>query len=88
MFFVLNLLNSIVFNLDASDSSSDDEETSDRSSFNEEDSLEEDEVIDINEQPVFDSSKEINYKIKYKQTFEELIGLNDVYVLKLDAHKM
>ncbi|XP_015369552.1 PREDICTED: WD repeat-containing protein 89-like [Diuraphis noxia] len=73
---------------DASDSSSDDEETSDRSSFNEEDSLEEDEVIDINEQPVFDSSKEINYKIKYKQTFEELIGSNDVYILKLDAQKI
>lgn len=50
--------------------------------------MEEDEVIDINEQPVFDSSKEINYKIKYKQAFEEVISSDDVYILNLDAHKM
>jgi len=80
----------LFFNLDTSESSSDGEETSDQyhSSLNEEDSLEEDEVIDINEQPVFDSSKEINYNIKYKQAFEEVIISNDVYILNLDAHKM
>lgn len=50
--------------------------------------MEEDEVIDINEQPVFDSSKEIDYNIKYKQAFEEVIISNDVYILNLDAHKM
>lgn len=50
--------------------------------------MEEDEVIDINEQPVFDSSKEINYNIKYKQAFEEVIISSDVYILNLDAHKM
>jgi len=75
-------------NLDTSESSSDGEETSGHSSVNEEDSLEEDEVIDINEQPVFDSSKEINYNIKYKQAFEEVIISSDVYILNLDAHKM
>lgn len=73
---------------DTSESSSDGEETSDHSSVNEEDSMEEDEVIDINEQPVFDSSKEINYNIKYKQAFEEVIISSDVYILNLDAHKI
>lgn len=53
--------------------------------------MDEDEVIDINEEPVFDSSKEIHYKVKYKQTFEETISSNEdneIYVLNLDAQNM
>lgn len=52
--------------------------------------MDEDEVIDIHEEPVFDSSKEIHYKVKYKQTFEEAISSNEddeIYVLNLDAQK-
>jgi len=88
--YQIYLDNSIVFNLDTSDESSLDETSG--SSFIEENSLDwncndEDEVID-NEQPVFDSSKEIDYKVKYKQAFEEIISPNYVYILNLDAHKM
>ncbi|XP_027854042.2 WD repeat-containing protein 89 [Aphis gossypii] len=75
---------------DSSDSSSENGENSGNSSFNDEDSLDEDEVIDIHEEPVFDSSKEIHYKVKYKQTFEESISSNEddeIYVLNLDAQK-
>lgn len=40
---------------------------------------------------MFDTSKEIHYKVKYKQTFEEAISSNEddeIYVLNLDAQKM
>lgn len=37
------------------------------------------------ESPVFDASKENDYKIKYMQSFEEVINLDDVYILDLDA---
>lgn len=40
---------------------------------------------------MFDISKEIHYKVKYKQTFEEAISSNEddeIYVLNLDAQKM
>lgn len=39
------------------------------------------------EPPVFDTSKEIDYKTKYNQTFEEVISLDNVYILNLDAQK-
>jgi len=38
--------------------------------------------------PVFDSSKEIDYKIKYKQTVEEVVNLEKDYILSVDAQKL
>lgn len=75
-----------MFKLEISNSSSDSEESTVYSNFNEEtDNLDEDDT-EI-EPPVFDSSKENDYKIKYKTTFEEVVSLNNVYILNLDAHK-
>ncbi|XP_050419901.1 WD repeat-containing protein 89 [Adelges cooleyi] len=37
--------------------------------------------------PVFDSSKESEYTVKYDLSFEEAINLDDVYILHLDAQK-
>jgi len=75
-----------MFTLEISNSSSDSEESTVYSNFNEEtDNLDEDDT-EI-EPPVFDSSKENDYKIKYKTTFEEVVSLNNVYILNLDAHK-
>lgn len=74
------------FILETSNSSSDSDITN-QSSVNEE-NVSDESVDDIDsEPPVFDDSKEINYKIKYKQTFEEAISINNVYILNLDAQK-
>lgn len=70
-----------------SSSSSDSEGNSDYSNLNEENVLDENEDDIETEPPVFDISKEVDYKIKYKQTFEEVISLDDVYILNLDAQK-
>lgn len=74
---------------DTSSSSSENEESdSDQSKFNENnDILEEDEDDTDVEPPVFDSSKENEYKVQYKQSFEEVVSLDNVYILNLDAHK-
>lgn len=49
--------------------------------------LEDDDDDDNIEPPVFDSSKENDYNIKYNQTFDEVVSLDDVYILNLDAQK-
>lgn len=76
------------FILEASSSSSDSDSTIIQSIVNDED-VSDESVDDIDtEPPVFDESKEINYKIKYKQTFEEAISLNNVYILNMDVQKL
>lgn len=67
-----------------SSSGSSSDSNSDRSDINEENDVLDDEDI---EPPVFDSSKENDYVIKYSQTFEEVVSLDDVYILNLDAQK-
>lgn len=79
----------MVFNLDSSDSSSDIEENTDYSSVrgDGDGSSSDSEYIEDQGVPEFDSSKEVDYKIKYKQSFEELVIIDD-FVLYLDCHKM
>lgn len=71
-----------------SSSGSSSDSDSDQSGINEENDVLDDEDNDDDiEPPVFDSSKENEYKIKYIQTFEEVVSLDDVYILNLDAQK-
>lgn len=76
------------FILETSTSSSDSEDSTDELNFDGEDGLNENEENSETEPPVFDDSKEIDYKVKYKQTFEEVLSLNDVFILNLDAQKV
>uniref|UniRef100_A0A2S2RB18 WD repeat-containing protein 89 n=1 Tax=Sipha flava TaxID=143950 RepID=A0A2S2RB18_9HEMI len=68
--------------------SSSDSDSTNQSLINEE-NVSDGSEDDINSYPfVFDESKEIHYKIKYKQIFEEDININEVYILNLDAQKL
>lgn len=72
----------------SSSSSENEESNSDQSNFNEENDVLEDDEDDIYiEPPVFDNTKENDYKVQYKQSFEEVVSLDNVYILNLDAHK-
>lgn len=72
---------------DTSSSSSDSEEGTVNSYFHEENVSDENEDDIDTEPPVFDTSKEIDYKTKYKQTIEEVMSLDNTYILNLDAQK-
>lgn len=88
--YIIHIWFNIIFcsALDTSNSSSDSEEGTVDSYFYGENILDENDDDDIDsEPPVFDTSKEIDYKTKYKQTVEEVISLNNVYILNLDAQK-
>lgn len=72
----------------SSSSSESEGSDSDREDFNVENDVLEDDEDDVDvEPPVFDMSKENDYKVQYKQSFEEVVSLDNVYILNLDAHK-
>lgn len=75
-----------IIDLDASSSSSDSEGSIEQSNFDVDNVLDE-HADEIDEPPVFDVSKEINYKIKYQKTYNEVVGSTNVYILSLDAQK-
>lgn len=78
----------LFFYLETSSSNSDEEQSSESQIDDEENILIENEDTDEDdnfETLVFDDSKEIYYKHKYNQTFEESVSLDDVYILNLDA---
>lgn len=68
-------------------SSSDSNESTDQLNLDDENEEEVEDDFET-EPPVFDYSKENEYKIKYKQSFEEVVSLNNVYILNLDAQKV
>lgn len=83
-FFTVHITIFTQIHLETSSSSSDGEQDN-QSHIDEEIILDENE--DDIEPLVFDESKEIYYKNKYKQTFEQVVSLDNVYILNLDAQK-
>ncbi|VVC35687.1 WD40/YVTN repeat-like-containing domain,WD40 repeat, conserved site,WD40 repeat,WD40-repeat-containing [Cinara cedri] len=76
----------MTLNEDHEISSSNSDEEQDYPSHTDDDENEDIDKDDI-EPLVFDDSKEIYYTNKYKQIFEEVVSLDDVYILNLDAQK-
>lgn len=86
--FTFSYLNVILyyyfFFLETSNTDSDSKDSTEQSNFNETNDSNELDDTEI-EPPVFDTTKENDYNIKYKQSFEEVTNLDDVYILDLDA---